>query len=764
MKPLKAMGLLTSGNLHDANGIAPYEDQYSAFCAAMGANPAANQTFAFDIANETYALAVEDVILKPLQDQGFGDFWWIDWQQGGTQGGCKGGKMNPTILLNRLRGTSNIRRGETQRGMILARYGGLGSHRYQVGFSGDVQDVSWANLAYQPYFSFTASNVLFGFWSHDLVGPFGAPSTYDWELYTRWLQWGAFSSVFRTHDRGMASGACAQDDPATCAVIKMWDAPTPYFEAIRAAVQERHRLLPYLYNGMWKAYNTGISIMRPLYYYWPAENNAYLGDQNGNYPAYMLGDDMVVIPVVTAGYNNDTLARVLFWLPPGTWINELTGDVVQGNITVQGVYDLSEVPRYVRAGAVIPKLPLVLGKTIGRAMQQYTSLEVHLYTIPGTSSGSVDLYEDDAVSTDYLNGKYATTTISFKRSAKQLQISVATPQGGYDEMPTQRDYTFRYTGSPPTSVTINGAAASFSSTGGPNTWWYDGPCAQVVIQTAVVPVNSALTVVVVPSAFTTDEAPLFGLKGQVSRANLAKQTLDPSWSTPGAQIVQPARLTYVASAGVSLSYLAGTNVSAFASLVQGFPAAFALAQSEVLGLKPYQYFPSNALVQWWSASRNDSCLCSHTTCNTYQSESGYVFERIEGYIPEDGAASTVPIQSWWNPIILDNYALTNSLVSPSGYSKAVFSDGSLFASQQPGTTNCSSWFSSARMDWLTVCSAQGVQYAQRNGYTLGNATIGWAYIDAPLMKKRATAKARDNTTPPTLAQWSRALDLIIFSE
>jgi len=54
---------------------------------------------------------------------------------------------------------------------MLSRWGGLGQHRYQIGFSGDVAELSWPNLAYQAYFSATASNVGFGFWSHDIVGP-----------------------------------------------------------------------------------------------------------------------------------------------------------------------------------------------------------------------------------------------------------------------------------------------------------------------------------------------------------------------------------------------------------------------------------------------------------------------------------------------------------------------------------------------------------------------------------------------------------------
>ncbi len=95
--------------------------------------------------------------------------------------------------------------------MVLARWGGLGNHRYQVGFSGDVAELSWKNLAYQPYFSMTGTNVGYGFWSHDIEGPAN-----DLEMYVRWVQWAAYSGVFRSHERGMSAGGCADDTPSSC--------------------------------------------------------------------------------------------------------------------------------------------------------------------------------------------------------------------------------------------------------------------------------------------------------------------------------------------------------------------------------------------------------------------------------------------------------------------------------------------------------------------------------------------------------------------
>lgn len=78
--------------------------------------------------------------------------------------------------------------------------------------------------------------------------------------------------------------------------------------------------MPYLYNAQREAFDTGVSLLRPMYYYFPDEANAYLGDQNGNYPQYFLGPDIIVSPIVNKGSSSDTLARQNIWVPPGVWI------------------------------------------------------------------------------------------------------------------------------------------------------------------------------------------------------------------------------------------------------------------------------------------------------------------------------------------------------------------------------------------------------------------------------------------------------------
>ena len=288
------------------------------------------------------------------------DFTWIDWQQGGAVGGALGGKQNPTLMLNKLRVTSPKRQSaiklKRKRGMVLSRWGGLGSHRYPVGFSGDVgepgeKQLSWANLAYQagrppnrprpthaplrccvspilsqsalspqPYFSITAANVAYGYWSHDVQGPAETP-----EMYVRWVQWATYSGVFRLHDRGLASGDCAGDEPdntdrvqhiskgnhtptkvvqdgvgsdfdrvdyvrgnvatsspsaaprdmsnvphgVPCTNVRPWEVgltrvSEQYYAPIRAAMVARAELVPYLYTLAREAFSDGLAPLRPM--------------------------------------------------------------------------------------------------------------------------------------------------------------------------------------------------------------------------------------------------------------------------------------------------------------------------------------------------------------------------------------------------------------------------------------------------------------------------------------------------------------------
>ena len=170
---------------------------------AMGIDPATKKYVPFDITNKKFAENYFNILHHPLEEQGI-DFFWLDWQQ---EQNTRVTGVNPTWWLNYTHFSDMERRGK--RGMLFHRWGGLGNHRYQIGFSGDTIAV-WDSLAFQPYFTATAANVGYGYWSHDIGGHMrvdlgakpaaGIPQDPGYpELYTRWIQWGIFSPILRTH-------------------------------------------------------------------------------------------------------------------------------------------------------------------------------------------------------------------------------------------------------------------------------------------------------------------------------------------------------------------------------------------------------------------------------------------------------------------------------------------------------------------------------------------------------------------------------------
>ena len=189
MEFIHRKGLRVGANLHDATGIGNWEDKFQDVCTTLKIDPSSvSKSIPFDLTSKDYVYALEDIVLKSIEDDGM-DFWWIDWQQGESGPGNTtnvraDNPMNPTIWTDKMRNTDSIRRARlaneslshssvmnknTKRDVVFARWGGMGNHRYQHGFSGDVNGLTWENLAFQPYFSATSSNVGWGFWSHDLV-------------------------------------------------------------------------------------------------------------------------------------------------------------------------------------------------------------------------------------------------------------------------------------------------------------------------------------------------------------------------------------------------------------------------------------------------------------------------------------------------------------------------------------------------------------------------------------------------------------------
>ena len=559
--------LVTVANIHDDNGVGNYEAQFNAMAKAMGIDPSSTDNIPFQFCNnETYTMALEDEVLKPVEDSGM-DYWWIDWQQGGTQGGCAGLKQNPTIWTNKIRVTDPIRRdNQNKRGMVLARWGGLGSHRYQVGFSGDVAVVNWTNLAYQPYFSSTATNVAYGFWSHDIVGP-NSGGGLDFELYTRWIQWGAFSGVFRSHDRGMSGGNCAQAFPSTidnnhCGVVRPWNVPLRYFKVNRAAMQRRAAMVPYFYTLVREAYDTGLGPLRPMYYEFPEHDEAYLSDMKGNFAQYFYGNDMFVAPVIEPANEDDSgftgLTSKQVWVPPGSWVEKDRSLVVQGPTTITRNYALEEIPQFIRVGAMIPTLPHVVGDTIGKAGEMYKAIIWTIYLGDNMMvKGKGSFYEDDGTTMKYLQQSSApTTTASFEHNQRSLEFVVNSS--------TEKQWTLKIVNSLlPKSITVGGKTnipySRFPSSG---SWSWDGATGELVVN--IPEASQTVTVSILWQSQPLLQDGMNGVQGAVFLSTIAKHALDQVRQSVGSQTGQVGyggALDILAGSGQTLAYEAGLTDS-----------------------------------------------------------------------------------------------------------------------------------------------------------------------------------------------------------
>ena len=357
-------------NLHPASGIAPNESKYNAFAKAIQFDTTGYKSIPFEAADKNFMGNLFSIILHPLQESGI-DFWWLDWQQ------WKDSKMMPglsnTWWLNYVFYTDMQRQG-LSRPLLYHRWGGLGNHRYQIGFSGDVV-MTWNSLNYQPYFTSTASNVLYGYWSHDLGGHmFGKipenQKKIDPELYTRWMQFGVFSPIFRTH---------STKDPRM--QKEVWNFTGAWFDALTDAINLRYALVPYIYTMARKTYDTGISVCRPMYYDYPDKQEAY--DYKNE---YMFGDNLLVMPI-TSPADSTGFSSVRIWLPEGNdWYEWSTGTMLKGGEQLDRRYLLNEFPVFVKAGAIIPMSPHV-----NNLQQPNNNLIIKIF--PGGNFIS-NLYED----------------------------------------------------------------------------------------------------------------------------------------------------------------------------------------------------------------------------------------------------------------------------------------------------------------------------------------------------------------------------------
>lgn len=402
---LHARGVRTALNLHPAEGVWPHEEQFPAFAAFMGEDAQECGSIPFDCADRRFMQAYFDLLHAPYERQGV-DFWWLDWQQGSR---ARLAGLDPLWWLNHLH-FYHMGRDGRRRPFIFSRWGGLGNHRYPIGFSGDTV-VGWEALEFQPYFTAAAANVNYGWWSHDIGGHMLGIE--DDELYVRWVQFGAFSPIFRLHS---TNNAYHERRP--------WRRGAGAQAAVQA-MRLRHALIPYIYSMAWRSHHADLPLVTPMYYTHPEVDDAYRCPGQ-----YWFGSELLAAPFTQPAGAATNLARKSLWLPDGDWFDFFSGERYSGGWqTRYGA--LEDIPVYARAGAIVP---LDAHRGWG-PVETPAALDIHVF--PG-ADGRFDLYEDDGETNAYLTGAYALTTLALDWAGGALTFSISPAAGRADLLPRER--------------------------------------------------------------------------------------------------------------------------------------------------------------------------------------------------------------------------------------------------------------------------------------------------------------------------------------
>ena len=407
--------------------------------------------------------------LRKLFDYGV-DAWWMDSTDPdcfyptdadyahNVYGGTWRSQRN-AFPLETVRGVYEKQRAvsEVKRLFIMTRSSYAGQQHYGSNmWSGDVAS-SWemlrkqvpAGLSYSLTGNPNFNTDIGGFFcnTYNTRGPGSAPQNPQFqELYVRWMQYGLFCPVFRSH------GADAPRE-----IWQFGKKGEPVYDAIEKQIRLRYRLIPYLYSTAWQVTSNNDSYLRPLFCDFVADKRVWdMGDE------FMFGRSILAAPILDPQYTEEKIIREdamtgwdrgkvkseevksekLDWLatktatkylPKGAqWYDFWTNKSYKGGQTITIETTLDRVPMFVRAGSILPLGPEM--QYVGE--KAWDNLELRVY--PG-ADGSFTLYEDEGDNYNYERGVYSTITFVWNDKARTLTIGQR--QGDYPGMLQKRQFT-----------------------------------------------------------------------------------------------------------------------------------------------------------------------------------------------------------------------------------------------------------------------------------------------------------------------------------
>lgn len=460
LSKLHGRGMRTTLNLHPADGIRAYEKAYPVIAEHMQVDQAKEEPVLFDVADPEFLQHYYEDVVRPLEEDGV-DFWWMDWQQGTSS---RIENLDPLWMLNHYDFLDNKQ--QDRRPMTFSRYSGPGSHRYPVGFSGDTV-ITWESLRFQPYFTATAANVGYGWWSHDVGGHMMGYK--NDELMARWTQLGVFSPIMRLHS------SCSEFNGK-----EPWRYKREAADAMTEILRFRHRLIPYLYTMNRRNYEEDQPLVQPLYFVHPDCREAY-----GHANEYYFGSELLVLPVTSKRIQDLNVAREKLWLPEGIWYDIFCRRVYRGGRELDIYRGLDAVPAFAKAGAI-----LVLTDEIEAVQAVRNPEQLHVCAYLG-GDGSFTLYEDDNETCAYQEDRCVRTVMELTGDAgKTTVLRIHGAQGETALIPEKRNWVIELTGcrdlAGQIQVTVGGETRESVQT-------YDERSHVLTVEVTEVPAGSELT-------------------------------------------------------------------------------------------------------------------------------------------------------------------------------------------------------------------------------------------------------------------------------
>lgn len=426
-KPRLFVGTQEDTALTAINGWMPNSSAYEDYCAKQF------QTTLRNVRNVDYS---KDAVRN----------WWWSQEKGSFDSGIVGFWNDECDSPNNFANFDNLNmqranyEGQTayttnQRAWSINRTYYAGAQRYAYGlWSGDIGS-GFPSMKAQKDKMIEAVNLGEAKWGMDTGGFNGTPNS---ENYARWLEFSAFTPIFRVH---------GQHVPDTSTERYPWNFGDTAAAAAKNVMHLRYQLIPYIYKYDQQASDSGIGLVKSLMMEYPNDTNA-----KNDTDAWIFGDYMLVSPVLDQGQTSKSI-----YLPAGTWTDYFTGKTYTGGQTINYTIDSTtwkDVPLFIKQGAIIPS------QDYENYVGEKKMTNIYVDVFPDVQKTSFDYYDDDGNTTSYKSGNYFKQKLTVQRSDdwKSVEFNTLLKEGSYT--PDVQNYIVKLHVTSTGAVTVGGQTLS----------------------------------------------------------------------------------------------------------------------------------------------------------------------------------------------------------------------------------------------------------------------------------------------------------------